>query len=61
MKIKTTRLLTPLTQEIVINLTTDVKEVLATGYSKCRNRILSTADLWYIQRRQKARVQRRYF
>ncbi len=61
MKIRTNRLLTPLSQESVINLTTEVKEVLATGYSKYRNRVLSTANLWYIQRRQKARVQRRYF
>ena len=61
MKIKTTRLLTPLSQEAVLNLTSDVKEVLVPGYSKCRNRILSTADLWYIRRRQKVRVHRRYF
>jgi hypothetical protein len=61
MKMQSTRLLSPLSQETVINLTTEVKEVLATGYQKSRGRILSIADLWNIQRRQKTRVQRRYF
>jgi len=54
-------LLSPLGEEAVINLTTEVKEILATGFKKSPNRFLSTADLWNIQRRQKARVLRRYF
>lgn len=52
--------LSPLSEETVINLATDVKEILATGFKKSPNRILSTADLWNIQRRQKARVIRRF-
>jgi len=61
MKMQSTRLLSPLSQEAVINLTTEVKEVLATGYKKNVERSLTTVDLWNIQRRQKARIQRRYF
>lgn len=60
MKMQSTRLLSPLSQESVVNLTTEVKEVLATEFKKGRDRILSTADLWNIQRQRKARVQRRY-
>jgi hypothetical protein len=60
MKMQSTRLLSPLSPESVINLTTEVKEVLATGYKKNRDRILSAADLWNIQRHQKTRVLRRY-
>ncbi|MEO6539780.1 MAG: hypothetical protein ABIN74_02270 [Ferruginibacter sp.] len=52
--------LSPLSEETVINLTTEVKEILATGFKKNPNRMLSTADLWNIQRRQKARVMRRF-
>lgn len=61
MKMQSTRLLSPLSQGVVINLTTEVKEVLATGYKKNVERSLTTVDLWNIQRRQKARIQRRYF
>jgi len=60
MKMQSTRLLAPLSQENIINLTTEVKEVLITGYKKNKDRVLSTADLWNIQRRQKARMQRRF-
>ncbi len=60
MKMQSTRLLAPLSQESVINLTTEVKEILAAGYKKGKDRILSTADLWNIQRQRKARIQRRY-
>jgi len=60
MKMQSNRLLSPLSQESVINLTTEVKEVLVTGYKKSRNRILSSADLWNIQRQHKTRVLRRY-
>jgi len=60
MKMQSTRLLSPLSQERIINLTTEVKEVLATGHKKNGSRALTTADLWNIQRRQKVRAQRRY-
>ncbi len=61
MKMQSTRLLSPLSQEAVINLTTEVKEILATGNKKTLGRSLTTVDLWDIQRRQKVRLQRRYF
>jgi hypothetical protein len=61
MKRTSSSLLSPLSEGTVINLTTEVKEILATGLKKSPNRMLSTADLWNIQRRQKARVARRYF
>lgn len=60
MKMQTTRLLAPLYEADIINLTTEVKEILIKGYQKCRSRKLSSADLWDIQRRQKSRVQRRF-
>ena len=60
MKMQSNSLLSPLSSEAVINLTTEVKEVLADGLEKTRSRILSAADLWNIQRQQKARMLRRY-
>jgi hypothetical protein len=60
MKMRSTVLLSPLSQEGVVKLTTEVKEVLITGYRKHAERILSSADLWNIQRQQKARTQRRF-
>jgi hypothetical protein len=61
MKNRSTGLLSPLSEGTVMNLTTEVKEILATGFKKSPNRMLCAADLWNIQRRQKARVTRRYF
>ena len=60
MKTQSNSLLSPLSSESVINLTTEVKEVLAAEYEKTKSRILSAADLWNIQRQQKARMLRRY-
>lgn len=60
MKIQSNKLLSPLSEEKIINLTTEVKEILATGLSRTQNKILSTADLWNIQRQRKARALRRY-
>lgn len=60
MQMQSTRLLSPLSQGSLINLTKEVKEVLATGHKKNGSRTLTSADLWNIQRRQKARAQRRY-
>ena len=60
MKMQSNSLLPPLSSESVVNLTTEVKEVLAAEYEKTRSRILSAADLWNIQRQQKARMLRRY-
>jgi hypothetical protein len=58
---KNSNLLSALNKESLINLTTEVKEVLAIGHKKNESRALTIVDLWNIQRRQRARVQRRYF
>ncbi len=60
MKMQSNRLLYPLSQEALINLTTEVKEILATEFKRSKRRILSSADLWNIQRQRRAWVQRRY-
>lgn len=60
MKMQTNRLLSPLNEESIVNLTTEVKEVLATGLKKSQGRMLSIADLWNIQRQRKPRIQRRF-
>lgn len=57
---QSSRLLSPLNEESIVNLTAEVKETLANGYKKNQNRILSTADLWNIQRRLKPRTTRRF-
>lgn len=60
MKRQSNRLLSPLSEESIMNLTTEVKEVLANGFKKSQGRILSTADLWNIHRQRKARMLRRF-
>lgn len=60
MKMQSNRLLTPLSETGLVNLTAEVKEVLAGGYKKSPERILSAADLWNIQRQRKTRVLRRF-
>ncbi|MBK7375009.1 MAG: hypothetical protein IPJ02_05425 [Chitinophagaceae bacterium] len=60
MKRQSNRLLSPLSEAGMINLTAEVKEVLAHGYKKSQGRILSAADLWNIQRQRKARILRRF-
>jgi len=58
---KNSSLLSALSQKSLINLTTEVKEVLAKEDKKTERPGLTIVDLWNIQRRQKARLQRRYF
>ena len=60
MKIQSNKLLSPLSEDGIVKLTTEVKEILVTGYNKTQNRILSAADLWNIHRQRRARVIRRY-
>ncbi len=60
MKRQSNRLLSPLSEESMMNLTAEVKEVLARGFTRPQERILSTADLWDIQRRRRPRLQRRF-
>jgi len=40
--------------------TNEVKEVLSAVYTHTRSKIISTADVWNIQRHKRARVQRRF-
>jgi hypothetical protein len=61
MKMQSNRLLSPLSQEGLINLTTEFKETLTSKFKRGSSRILSSADLWNIQRQFRARVERRYF
>jgi hypothetical protein len=61
MKRQSNILLLPLSQQVITNLTTEVKETLATGHKETTGRSLTTVDLWNIQRRRKVRLQRRYF
>jgi len=43
----------------LLRLTAEVKETLAAVEMKEKNKVFSSADLWNIQRRKKAIVQRR--
>lgn len=60
MKKETTRFLAPLSETGLVNLTNEVKEVLAKGYKVNYSRKLSAADLWNIQRQGRARLSRKY-
>ena len=60
MKMQSSRLLSPLSEESIVNLTAEVKETLANGYKKTQDRILSTAELWNIQSRLKPRMTLRF-
>lgn len=60
MKMQSTRFLSPVNQEGIIELTSAVKEILVPDYKKNERRILSEADLWNIQRNRRARQYRKY-
>jgi hypothetical protein len=59
MRTQSTTLITVLSETMVKNLTTQVKETLAFGFNN--NKTFSTADLWNIQRQRKNMVTRRRF
>ncbi len=59
MRTQSTTLFTALSETMVKNLTTQVKETLAIGFHS--NKTFSTADLWNIQRQRKNMVTRRRF
>lgn len=48
----------PISKEQTENLTSVVKETIASGYSQTKT--FSTADLWNIQRRSKTMLHRRH-
>ena len=60
MKMQSNRLLAPLHETELVQLTTEVKETLATDHLRSDKRVLSSAELWDIQRRKPARVLRRF-
>ena len=60
MKMQLNRLLAPLHETELVQLTTEVKETLATDHLRSDKRVLSSAELWDIQRHKRARVLRRF-
>ena len=60
MKKQSTNLFGTISTETVKNLTTMVKETLATDFTYAKNKIFTAADLWSIQRQGKSRIQRRF-
>ena len=60
MKKQSNYLLSPLGEADIVNLTSEVKEVLGPGLKKMPVRILSAADLWNIQRQRRSRMLRRF-
>ena len=59
MKKHSTNLFTMISAKGVENLTTIVKETLATSFNQ-QNKVFTAADLWNIQRQGKRREQRRF-
>lgn len=60
MKKHSATLFTLLRKETLENLTSIVKETLATDYTISAPRIFSAADLWNIQKQKRVFVQRRF-
>lgn len=61
MKSQSTNLLNQLSKTQVENLTMEIKETLAIGYSHRTAKTFSAAELWNIQRQHKSSTQRRRF
>lgn len=60
MKTNTTSLFTSLSKADLASLTSAVNETLAMDMAISNHKKLTVAEVWNIQRRQKARVQRRF-
>lgn len=61
MKIQLTNLFGHISKKQVENLTLEVKETLALGYSHIKTKTFSAAELWNIQRQRKSSYTRRGF
>ena len=61
MKMQSTNLFSQISKATVKNLTTEVKETLAFGYSNSQNKTFSAAELWNIQRQRRSLGSRRGF
>ena len=60
MKKQSNVLFAQITKQNVDNLTSIVKETIATGLTSVTNRTFSAADLWNIHRQKRSFVQRRF-
>ncbi|MEO5892398.1 MAG: hypothetical protein ABIQ31_19270 [Ferruginibacter sp.] len=60
MKKQSNNLFAAISTQMVENLTTVVKETLATGFNQPKGKIFTAADLWNIQRQNRSRTQRRF-
>jgi len=60
MKKNSNNLFATISTSMVQNLTTVVKETLATGFNAPKTKVFTAADLWSIQRQGKSRIQRRF-
>ena len=60
MKKQSNSLFATISSQMVDNLTTVVKETLATGFNTAKPKVFTTADLWHIQRQGRSRTQRRF-
>ena len=60
MKKQSASLFTQISTEELENLTGIAKETIATDFTKPKSKILTTSDLWNIQRLSKSRIQGRF-
>ena len=60
MKIQSTKYFSTLSREEIIDLSTELKEILVPDYKKEDTHILSSAGLWNIQRNKRVRRSRWY-
>lgn len=60
MKMQSTNILSAVNHEGMINLSSELKEILIPDYKKEDIHILSSADLWNIQRSKRVRRSRWY-
>ena len=60
MKIQSTKYFSTLSREEIIDLSTELKEILVPDYKKEDTHILSSAGLWNIQRDKRVRRSRWY-
>ncbi len=61
MKTQTNSLFTPVNAAVLVQFSAEVKETLALDFTQHNSKIFSAADMWSIERRKRARTQRRYF
>ncbi|HQW83079.1 MAG TPA: hypothetical protein PK987_01385 [Ferruginibacter sp.] len=60
MNMQSSKILSLVNNEGIINLSAELKNILVPDYKKTDNRNLSSAELWNIQRNKRVRRNRRY-